>query len=78
MKLSELAKGRQAVVSRVSLKTEQSLLVRRLFLMGIRPGSRVEMMGKAPLGCPYVIKVNNQGFGIRRELSDLIEVSPCD
>lgn len=78
MKLTELAKGRCAVVSQLALDADDSVLVRRLLLMGIRPGCRVEMMGRAPWGDPLVVRVNNQGFGLRRELTELIEVSPCE
>lgn len=76
MKLSQLPKGESAVVSQISLGAEHGPLTRRLFLMGFRPGTRVEMMGRAPLGDPLVVRVNNQGFGLRRELTELIEVSP--
>lgn len=78
MKLTELCKGKAAVVDRVSIQTEHAVLARRLFLMGFRPGTRVEMMGRAPLGDPLVVRVNNQGFGLRKELTELIEVSPCE
>jgi len=52
--------------------------VRRLLLMGIRPGCKLEMVGRAPFGDPYVVRVANQGFGLRRELTELIEVAPCE
>ena len=78
MKLSDLSKGKTAVVDQVTLQAEHAVLARRLFLMGFRPGTRVEMMGRAPLGDPFVVRVNNQGFGLRRELTELIEDSPCD
>jgi len=78
MKLSELAKGKTAVVAQVTLQAEHAPMARRLFLMGFRPGSKVEMIGRAPLGDPLVIRVNNQGFGLRKELTEMIEVSPCE
>ncbi|MFA5505558.1 MAG: FeoA family protein [Vulcanimicrobiota bacterium] len=66
------------MVDRVSIQAEHAVLARRLFLMGFRPGTRVEMIGRAPLGDPLVVRVNNQGFGLRKELTELIEVSPCE
>jgi ferrous iron transport protein A len=78
MKLTELCKGKSAVVDQVTLQAEHAGMARRLFLMGFRPGNRVEMLGRAPLGDPFVIRVNNQGFGLRKELTELIEVSPCE
>ena len=78
MKLTELTKGKSAVVSKLSIDEGEPLLIRRLLLMGIRPGAQLKMVGKAPLGDPYVVRINNQGYGLRRELTDLIEVSPCD
>jgi ferrous iron transport protein A len=78
MKLSELTKGKTAVVDQVTLEAEQGTMARRLFLMGFRKGTRVEMMGSAPLGDPLVIRVKNQGYGLRKELTERIEVSLCD
>lgn len=76
MKLTELAKGEKALVSSLTLDAEHAVLVRRLQLMGIRPGAQLEMVGRAPFGDPYVVRVNNQGFGLRKELTELIEVNP--
>lgn len=78
MKLTELSKGRRAVVSNFIIDQDRPELYKRLVLMGLRPGTEVEMVGRAPLGCPYVIRVRNQGFGLRRELTELIQVTPCD
>jgi ferrous iron transport protein A len=78
MKLTDLNRGETAIVDELSLGAEQAQLVRRLLLMGIRPGTKLEMVGRAPFGDPYVVRVRNQGFGLRRELTELIEVSPCE
>lgn len=78
MKLTDLPKGRSAVVSELDFDATQAKLARRLILMGIRPGARLDMVGKAPFGDPYVVRLNNQGFGLRKELTELIEVTPCD
>lgn len=75
MKLTELPLGANAVVTRLLTEPDQDKLRRRLLLMGIRPGAQVQMMGRAPLGDPYVVKIRNQGFGLRRELTELIEVN---
>jgi len=78
MKLTELSKGCSAIVRSLNLDSDQGHLVRRLLLMGIRPGCKLEMVGRAPFGDPYVVRVANQGFGLRRELTELIEVAPCE
>lgn len=78
MKLSELNKGKRAVVSTFDARQSGAKLYQRLLLMGIRPGAEVEMVGRAPFGDPYVVRVQNQGFGLRRELTELIQVTPCD
>lgn len=78
MKLSELTKGKRAVVSTYQAEIGRPDLYKRLLLMGLRPGAEVEMVGRAPLGDPYVVRVRNQGFGLRRELTELIQVTPCD
>ena len=78
MKLTELHKGQRAVVSTFEPGTGGAKLYQRLLLMGLRPGAEVEMVGKAPFGDPYVVRVQNQGFGLRKELTELIQVTPCD
>ena len=78
MKLTDLPKGQNALVSELDFDASQAKLARRLILMGIRPGACLEMVGRAPLGDPFVVRLNNQGFGLRRELAELIKVTPCD
>ena len=78
MKLTQLPKGALAIVTGLTARPDQESLARRLLLMGIRPGAQIQMMGRAPFGDPYVVKVRNQGFGLRRELTELIEVKAGD
>ena len=78
MTLNELNKGSKAVVSALLCEEQETQLARRLFLMGIRPGVELEMVGKAPFGDPYVIRIQHHGFGLRTDLAKLIEVTPCD
>jgi len=78
VRLSSLSKGASGVVCKLNFDPAQSKLARRLLLMGIRPGVRIEVVGKAPLGDPVVVRVKNQGFGLRKELLELIEVQPCE
>lgn len=75
MQLSELPKGARALVRKLSFDTEQATLERRLLLMGLRPGATVEMVGRAPFGDPYVVKLRHQSFGLRRDVLQRIEVS---
>lgn len=76
MTLNELDKGSRATVSGLLCQEDETPLARRLFLMGIRPGVELEMVGKAPFGDPYVVKIQHHGFGLRTELAKLVEVSP--
>ncbi len=76
MKLLALEKGERARIRRVGLEGEHATLGRRLLLMGLRPGATVEMVGRSPFGEPFVVRVQKQSFGLRRELLEKIEVEP--
>lgn len=78
MQLFDLDKGARALVSGVNLGPGQEALSRRLQLMGIRPGAILEMVGRSPFGDPYIIKLNNHSFGLRKELLTKIEVTRLD
>ena len=78
MQLSELDKGSRARVCEVNLGPGQEVLSRRLQLMGIRAGAILEMVGRSPFGDPYIVKLNNHSFGLRKELLTKIEVIRLD
>ncbi len=62
--LSELKKGRRAVVEKIEISDE--LLRRRLFEMGITRGVAVQIKKIAPLGDPVGIMLRNYELCIRK------------
>jgi len=72
MKLSELAVGSVAVV--VEVRGRGSFR-RRLMELGILPGTRVQVVGVAPLGDPLELLVRGSSLSIRRAEAVGIEVS---
>lgn len=47
---------------------------RRLFELGLLPGTRVRVVRRAPLGDPIELRLRNYSLSIRREQAALIEV----
>ena len=47
----------------------------RLMEMGLVDGARAEIIGRAPLGCPIHVRVNDFSVSIRVEDAALIEVA---
>ncbi|MBN2191296.1 MAG: ferrous iron transport protein A [Polyangiaceae bacterium] len=48
---------------------------RRLMELGLVPGTRVEVVGKAPLGGPFELLARGCSLSIRREDANAIEVT---
>lgn len=48
----------------------------KLLEMGCLPGSSVELLQIAPLGCPFYIDINGSHVAIRKELAKNIVVIP--
>lgn len=73
-RLAGIADGTTAVVRRLVLPRATA---RRLFEMGLLPGTRVRVVRRAPLGDPIELRLRNYSLSIRREEAALIEVEPA-
>ncbi len=63
LSLAELQKGQKAVIRSFTNDT----LSTRLIEMGCLPGEEILLSKKAPLGCPYAIKVAGYELSLRKE-----------
>ncbi len=72
MNLAELAVGAVATVIRVG---GCGSFRRRLMELGILPGTRVELVGVAPLGDPLELLVRGASLSIRRNEALEVEVA---
>jgi Fe2+ transport system protein FeoA len=71
MTLDMLEMGKVAVVKKVNnVDTER----RRLFDLGILPGTRIENVMPSPLGDPVAYRVRNATIALRRAQARLIEI----
>jgi len=71
MTLNMLGKGKAATITKIrSQDTER----RRMFDLGILPGTRIENVMSSPLGDPVAYRVRNAIVALRREQAMLIEV----
>lgn len=73
-RLAAIADGSTAIVRRLVLPRATA---RRLFEMGLLPGTRVRVVRRAPLGDPIELRLRNYSLSIRREEAALIEVEPA-
>lgn len=71
MKLTELPRGTVASVTQVG---GTGSFRRRLMELGMVPGTRVELVGIAPLGDPLELLVRGSSLSIRRAQALTIEV----
>lgn len=71
--LADLPVGSRAVVRDVRCGRA---LRRRLLEMGLLPGTRVELVRRAPLGDPLELRLRGYALSIRREEAAAIEVEP--
>jgi len=75
MRLAELAVGSEVSVTAVS---GTGSFRRRLLELGILPGTRLELIGVAPLGDPLEILVRGSTLSIRRAEAATVEVMPVE
>ncbi len=75
IKLSELATGSTAVVTRFSSDAPGLLRLREL---GVLPGTSITLVRRAPLGDPIEISIRGSLLSIRRQEADWIDVTPGD
>ena len=72
-RLDQLGPGDQCVVS--SLEGDPPL-VRRLMELGLVPGTRVQLVRRAPLGDPFEVLVRGTHLSIRRSEAHQVHVEP--
>lgn len=73
MFLAEVAIGTVVIVEEVG---GERAFRRRLMELGLLPGTRVEVKGRAPLGDPLELLVRGSSLSIRRSEAQLIGVRP--
>ena len=71
MTLDKLKMGRTAVVTNIG---NQSTERRRLYDLGILPGTPIQNVMASPLGDPIAYRVRSSVVALRREQAQLIEV----
>ena len=71
MTLAALAVGRQAQVQSIAGDDEISL---RLMEMGLVPGTKIRVVGVAPLGDPLEIELRSYRLSLRRSEAERVEV----
>jgi len=70
MRLDQLKKGEKAIIKK--LDTQEIPL--KFIELGCLPGSDVELLQIAPLGCPYYFIINDTRVAIRKETAQQIEI----
>ncbi len=73
--LSRLAPGQCAVVKALD---GSSPIDRRLFDLGFRPGTRLRVIRRAPLGDPTTYELRGSRFCLRRSEAERIAVALID
>ncbi|MBM7854904.1 ferrous iron transport protein A [Desulfohalotomaculum tongense] len=69
--LNQLPVGSAAVVRRVNAG---GIMQRRLLDLGLVPGTRVEAVGRSPLGDPIAYNIRGAVIALRQEESSLVLV----
>jgi DtxR family Mn-dependent transcriptional regulator len=72
-KLWDVCDGEPTAIERVADSDAEAL--RYLDSLGMRPGARLEVMGRGPVGGPLMIKVSGKEHAISRELAEAVWVS---
>jgi len=68
--LNQLKKGEKATIKNF----DQQTIPLKLIELGCLPGSGVELLQIAPLGCPYYFIINDTRVAIRKETAQQIEI----
>jgi Fe2+ transport system protein FeoA len=71
MTLDNLRVGHSAVITNIYNKATER---RRLFDLGILPGTHIENVMSSPLGDPIAYRVRSSVVALRREQARLIEI----
>lgn len=70
--LGQLEPGHACVVERLDLPRRESV---RLMEMGLLPGTAVELIRRAPLGDPLLLRVRGYALSIRKSEASRIRVT---
>lgn len=71
MTLNKLGVGRAATITKIHSKNAER---RRMFDLGILPGTMIENVMPSPLGDPIAYRVRNAVVALRNEQAEMIEV----
>ena len=71
MTLNLLKSGRSATITKIHSKNAER---RRMFDLGILPGTRIENVMPSPLGDPIAYRVRSAVVALRNEQAELIEI----
>ena len=71
MTLNLLQTGRSAKITKINSKNAER---RRMFDLGILPGTRIENVMPSPLGDPIAYRVRSSVVALRTEQAQLIEI----
>ena len=71
MTLNLLQTGRSAKITKIHSKDAER---RRMFDLGILPGTRIENVMPSPLGDPIAYRVRSSVIALRTEQAELIEI----
>ena len=72
--LSDLEQGASAVIE--SIPTGNTSMT-RLRELGLLPGTRIQLIRRAPMGDPIEISVRGSLISLRKKEADLIEIKPA-
>lgn len=70
-RLSELHVGEEGRVARLS---HPGRAKKRLFALGLRPGARIKLLRRAPLGDPLEVQVGESFIALRRREAEHVLV----
>lgn len=75
MTLNLLQTGRSATITKILSRDAER---RRMFDLGILPGTRVENVMPSPLGDPIAYRIRSSIIALRTEQAELIEIEESD
>lgn len=73
LRLDQLRPGDRFVIREIE---GSSASVRRLMELGLVPGTTVDFIRRAPLGCPYELRVRGTHLSLRRTEAEQVHVDP--
>lgn len=68
VQLSELQQGQEGIIDNIT----HHVFATRMLAMGIVPGKMLKIKNKQPFGGAYLIEVENQCIGLRKNEAELI------